>query len=240
MTRFGIWLFGLLLSSQALGYAEGVGSNEDEGAPTAAEVRAKRESYRQQGGEIVRPRQVPNPEPPTPLDPAILRNYDYVTEHQKDWRAAEAEFAQAAQEWMQGRKCSIEFFKIADRCSPRFQNGIPRDIYEKMQNCGWRSLYYELKPLPSEGFTPYCNNPECKHCQANDPEHITKILRRVEYRRRGWMIEDKLRHQLQELKPEPEIVPARRPKLEPVPDPENKPQEDVRPRKKRGKNTALA
>lgn len=215
--------------------AEGVGSNEDERVEES--IRATREAQKKRDSEIVRPRAVPATEPitPTPLDPGVMRNYDYVTEHKKDWRAAEKEFPGAYENWRARKMCSVEFFKIADRCSPKFQNGIPNDMYSVMHGCGWRSLYFELKPLPEEGFKPYCNDPECAWCCANDKQHIEKIQARVKRRQADWAEQDKKSGEPFEPV-EPEIVKPRH--LVPVPDPMQEPQQ--KPKRKRGRdNTAL-
>jgi len=221
-----------VLVIRAVSYGEGVSRfPEDEGIVVPA-----------------RPRVV-QPQPPTPLEPGVLRNYDYVTEHKADWRAAEKQFVTAVREWQQGDMCNREFFLIADRVSPRFQAGLPSDLVEKMERRGWQPLYYDLRKLDSEPWGPSCNNPECRWCCANDPEHLVKFLARVEHRKEYYRQLEQARRTNRGLppvkeKPQEEVVPARKPDLIPIPAPDLKPEPDPekeqkpKPKRRTPRNTA--
>ena len=206
-------------------------------------------------------------QPPTELEPGILQNYEYVHEHRDGWRNAETQFKEQLVSWQSGKLCGPQFFAIADQCSPKFQMGLPDNLIEKMRDAGWQPLYWELKPLPDEGLSPYCNDPECGWCIAHCSNHAVKILARVEqqkirYASRTWSSRTEVRGFLvpipvPSLFPEPENGANLENKLEPAPrfrsrsrfrlqeplhiEPATpEPQEVVPPRTSKGKTAMLA
>ena len=169
----------LALCLSAMVYAEGVApQQEDEW------LREKDAEYRARKlvpvpDPVASPPQI---QPPTPLDPEILANYDYVNAHKKAWRAAESEFKEKYPKWWAGDVCSPELFEVADRCSIGYLDRLPRDMLQAMKDKGWAATKVNLAPLPRERGKPYCNDPECAHCLKTDPKHITKILQRLKRR----------------------------------------------------------